>query len=306
MPKPTRNWFRRIGRVILYGLLLIPLAATVSLSGADLAADRSFNAAVDQWQIHPEFRAIAMDYSTRGSAAMRTRLFHIPAKRVILALRSIPGLPREYAVNPTSLQHYEDFSKGPLSAYLHLCGEQDVHDMAGIFVEAGRRTGRGDADLRHVLDGFKMDFPVVYDQGALQSVSDVLRDTDAAAGFKFQENIGPRLLAPIASLAADLHFPADPNDMTADQQRVVFERLDGYVHAQDEELWRTKQLNDFCSGVWAQVYGPPYKTATVPIVMMHDVGEIALIVILGILAFRGIPRRKETAPKVDAPILPGT
>ncbi|HET6250768.1 MAG TPA: hypothetical protein VFE47_23970 [Tepidisphaeraceae bacterium] len=296
-PPRRKHWVRR---TLLYLAILILLVITCGLTGNDEAADRTFLKAVDQWQTDPEFRAVAMEYSTRGSDATRTHLFGIPARRVVIALRSLPFLPKEYAVNPTSRKHYEDFARGPLSAYLHLCSEQDVKDMAGIFTEAAQKSTRSDGDLRHVLDGFKMDFPVAKDQGALRSVDAVLRDTHAAGGFPIHENIDGDLLAPIAELAGELHIPADPEKMTADQQRAVFDRLDSYVHARDEELWRTKQINDFCSGVWAQVYGPPYKTCVVPVVWMHTIGETLLIVLLLILAWRGLHRRIANAPAEEA------
>jgi hypothetical protein len=299
MPNRSRKWLRRPGRPILLLAILIGLLLTFGLSADDEAAYRTFNNAVDRWQINPEFRDVALQYSKYGSDAMRTHILHMSAERVIMALRSIPGLPKEYAVNDTSRKHYDDFAHGPLSAYLHLCSEQDVKDMAGMFAEAGRKTGRTESDLRNVLKGYKMDFPVVIDDGALRSVADLLRDTDAARGFSIQEDIGPRLMTPIRELAADLHFPTDPDQMSADQQRAVFDRLDSYVHVQDEELWRTKQLNDFCNGVWAQVYGPPYKTATVPILMAHDVGEISLIVLLLIVSCSGLRRKTTTEPIVE-------
>src|ERR1035441_8411626 len=133
MPNPSRTWPRRLGPSFLYVAILLGLMLTFGVSADDEAAYRSFDKAVDQWQINPEFRAVALEYSDRGSEAMRTRLLHMSAQRVIPALRSIPFLPKEYAVNPTSRKHYEDFSRGPLSAYLHLCSEQDVKDMAGLF-----------------------------------------------------------------------------------------------------------------------------------------------------------------------------
>jgi hypothetical protein len=88
-----------------------------------------------------------MDYSIRGSAAMRTRPLFIPAAKGIMAVRSIPGLPPEYAVNPTSLAHYENFSSGPHSAYLYLSDEQNVSGVANLFEKLGARR-RTEAILR--------------------------------------------------------------------------------------------------------------------------------------------------------------
>ena len=130
---------------------------------------------------------------------MMTRPFLIPAKSTIMTLRSAPGLPKKYAVNATSALHYENFSRGPLSAYLHLCSEQDVPDMIGIIEAAGRKPRRTPDDLRQALDGFHMDFPVAHDAGAMASVEDLLTDTDAGKTFTIRTNIGPMPLTPIAN-----------------------------------------------------------------------------------------------------------
>src|SRR5579871_2675243 len=119
----SRKGLRRTSFFLIGFTFSLSILCMLALSAHDETALRSFSEAVDRWQVNPEFRAVAMDYSIRGSAAMRTSFLWMPAKRVIIALRSIPMIPKRYAVNPTSRQHYEDFSRGPLSAYLHLCSE---------------------------------------------------------------------------------------------------------------------------------------------------------------------------------------
>ncbi len=69
---------------------------------------------IDHWQINPEFRTAAMQYCILGSAATRTRFLFIRTGSVVMALRSIPMLPKRFAVNPTSRSHYDDFGRGPL------------------------------------------------------------------------------------------------------------------------------------------------------------------------------------------------
>lgn len=256
------------------------------ISGADESAYRAFNEGAVRWQSRPEFRAVAIDYCVRGSRAMRTRPLLIPAKRFIITLRSAPFLPKSVAVNPTSRAHYEDFSRGPLSGYLHLCGEQPMDQFVGVFESIGRRAHVGDADARQLLDSFHMDFPVCKDAGALESARSVLRDSEASRRFPVRQEVGPLLLPQIAALSRELQVPTDPKDQTADQQQAVLDRLDGFVKLHDPELWRTKQLNDFCGGVWAQVFSPPYRFVLRPMIFLRRAGQVMLIAVLVVALVR--------------------
>jgi len=89
--------------------------------------------------------------------------------------------------------------------------------------------------------------------------------------------------------------------MTIDQQQAVLERLDDYVRVHDAELWRTKQVSDFCGGIWAQVFGPPYKILLVPAVKVHTASEYALMVFIVILMGRFLRGRKRVAALVQSP-----
>ncbi|MDB5292985.1 MAG: hypothetical protein JWL69_4226 [Phycisphaerales bacterium] len=263
------------------GLLLFVLALfAFGLDGHDEAAFRSFSEACDRWQSNPEFRSVAIDYTIRGSAAMRTHPFFIPTQRSILAVRSLPLLPKKFAVNPTSRLHYQNFSRGPLCAYLHLCGEQGVPTTIGV-VEA---IGRHEAEPRRLLDSFQMDFPVAKDAGAIQSVASLVHDADASRPFTVRTNVNLLLGPEIAQIADELNFPQTPEEMRPDQQQAVLDRLDAHVKLHDPELWRAKQVSDFSGGVWTQVFGPPYKALLVPIVMIHDISRVALIVLLAFLS----------------------
>jgi hypothetical protein len=278
----------------------------LSLSNRDLAAIRSFNESVGRWQTNPEFRAIAIDYSIRGSQAMSIHPAMLPAQRIIMAIRSVPGLPKEFAVNPTSELHYRNFTRGPLCAYLHLCAEQDLPDYILLVEKLGQKTEVTAADERAFLDGFKMDFGVTKDAGALASVGSLVRDTQPIRHFAVRQNINELLLPHIAALAQKLNVPANPRDMSINQQQAVLERLDEYVRARDPELWRTKQVSDFCGGVWAQVFGPPYLILLQPAVKVHAAAEYGLMLIAAILLARVLRSRKrpEAAGQevgIDAP-----
>jgi hypothetical protein len=308
--KPVRRWTRRVFR----GALILALSFTgllaFGLSGADYAALLSFTQAVDRWQHDPEFRTIAIEYSACGSAAMRTRPFFIPAKRLIIAIRSVPGLPKEFAVNPTSRAHYENFSRGPLSAYLHLCREQDLPAYVTAVGPLGRKTGRTLDDCRDWLGDRKMDFPIARDRGAALSVAIFLDDADAARPFEVRDGLPTLLLPQIAAVASRLGYPTDPGQMTADQQKAVLDRLDDYVHHHDPELWRAKQVSDLSGGIWAQVFGPPYNELLVPILALHTACRLAFVLLLLACVVRLVYARRAKAavvPTVDrAGVIRGT
>lgn len=280
MPKWNHNRWRRLGRYGFLAVLALIGLVALGISGADEAAFRGFDEATARWQANPEFRAVAIDYCVRGSRAMRTRPMGVPSRRVIVALRSIPGLPNDIAVNPTSRLHYENFTRGPLSAYLHLCSEQQVDQFIGVFEAAGQKREPGEANLRQVLDAFHMDFPVCKDAGALQSAGTVIRESDAYRRFAIRGNVGPLLLPHIAALSATLHLPADPRDLSPDEQAAVLDRLDGYVRVHDPELWRTKQISDFCGGIWAQVFSPPYVKLLTAAIAVHRWCQYAFALLL--------------------------
>lgn len=288
-PPPQRagpRWRRRTrfaGRVVVGAVLVLCLLLAFDLSPADEARLRTFTTSVERWQHDPEFRTVAREYCIAGSSAMQCRPLFVPARRVILALRSAPGLPKEFAVNPTSRLHYERFSRGPLSAYLHLCGEQEVEGWIEAIEPLGAKSGRTEADVRAWLDQRKMDFPIVKDRGAVQSVIQLLDDTDAAQPFPIRDHVVERLAPDIAAVASELDLPPDPLAMTPDQQQAVLDRLDDYVHRHDVQLWRTKQINDFAGGIWAQVFGPPYNMLLVPALAIQTTARLVLILLLALL-----------------------
>ena len=241
---------RRTGQILFAVMLALCALLTFGVTADDEAALRGFDEAADGWQADPEFRAVAMDYCVRGARALHTRPLLLSADNVMMGLRSLPFLPKRFAVNPTSRAHYDNFGRGPLSAYLHLCGEQSVRDFAGVLESLGKQTTRTPDDLRKFLDAFQMDYPVCKDSGALDSVARLLDDADAARPLAVRDDVGPLLAPHIAALARELQIPDDVARMTPAQQLAVLQRLDDFVRRRDPELWRTKQLNDFCGGVW--------------------------------------------------------
>src|SRR5687768_9662480 len=299
-PTPARRWrgaWVGLKRALVIGPLTLCAWLAFGLSGGDYARLRSFTDSVERWQSNPEFRLIAYDYSIRGSAAMRTTPLFIPAAKGIMAVRSIPGLPPEYAVNPTSRAHYENFSSGPLAAYLYLSDEQNVSGIAELFERLGRRGTWTEDDCRALLDGIKMDFPLVKDEGAVESVEALAADVHPSQSFAIKSPIGPLLRPHIAAVASDLGFPTEVRLMTPDQQRAVLERLDSYVRQHDLELWRTKQVSDFCGGFWAQVFGPPYNTLLVPFLTAHSLSRVLLVLgLLGLLLRLYLRHRPRRAP----------
>lgn len=289
---PRRSWGARLRKTALVVAFVLCALFDFGLTGSDSAAVRSFIGEADRWQVNPEYRTVAFDYSVSASAAMRIHPAFVPAKRIIMAIRSIPFLPKEFAVNPTSQLHYARFSTGPLSAYLHLCSEQDMPEFLPLLESLGHNPHPTDADLRGFLDLFKMDFPVSEDAGARRSVEALLKDTGAEHSFKVRTNVTDPLKPYVAAIARELGVPTDPAKMTPDQQLTVLERLDGYVRRHDPELWRTKQVSDFCGGIWAQVFGPPYKYLLVPALYLHTASQYGIALLLLGVAGTSVRRRR--------------
>jgi hypothetical protein len=330
MESRRRRWGSRLLRAAVVIAIVACAVFALGVSGPEDAAIREFDEAATLWQNDPEFRLVAFEYCVRGSRAVRTRPLWVPAGAGVMAIRSIPGLPRQFAVNPTSQLHYDHFRQGPLCAYLHLCSEQSVADYANVLETVGKSAGpvtrpatlpatqastrpaapattqSADAGPRAFLDAFKMDFPVCTDAGALQSVTALFRDVEASRALTVRENVGPRLMPHIAALARELNLPQDPVAMTAAQQQAVLDLLDARVRREDPELWRTKQLSDFCGGVWAQVFAPPYRKVTQPLIVLHAVAWPGLVALGAWLGFRWGRRRSKRIgePEVEQTVEP--
>jgi hypothetical protein len=303
-PGLLRLVLSRTLRVLGLLLFLLLIALGFGTTGSDYTKLCHFTESVDQWQHNTEFRQVAMQYVTRGSDAMRSRPMGFSAASWIIAIRSLPRMPKEFAVNETSRAHYQNFAKGPLSAYLHLCTEVELFgkdasgtpdfnnghlpEIEGWF---GKSAGTNDADLHAYLEKQKWDFPVVKDDGAVESLRAMLQDVDISRRLKVRAmHINDALRPHIQRLAAELNLPADPEAMTPAQQYAIFDRLDGYVRRNDPELWRTKQVSDFIGGVWGQVFSPPYTILLTPFLRASEAAKWLVLLTL-VVAVIGQRRR---------------
>ena len=88
----------------------------------------------------------------------------------MIFLRSLPGLPEHLRVNDTSYAHYTNFTRGPLSAYMHLTREQGLADTLKMLKELGAKDAPTDDDVREFLRQYKLHYAVVTDAGAVASV----------------------------------------------------------------------------------------------------------------------------------------
>jgi len=278
---------RFFATALLLSLLALVLAAGLGVADEHVVAMRRFAQSVRRWQVNPDFRPIATQYASLGYEAMRTRVAGIAAADLMMAVRSIPGLPERYAAAPTSRKHYDNFSGGPLSAYLHLMGEQHIEWVVESMEGMAAVSVLSDEDIRTFLGAFAVEPPVVRDDGAVASVRRLLADIRPEQPLKVrrepQSLIGPA----IAALADRLGIPADPRQMTPQQQAAVLAQLDEHLRLTAWELWRAKQVADFGAGIWAQVYGQNYSMVLVPVlcavrisrpIAIPAVGAVAIVV----------------------------
>jgi hypothetical protein len=295
-PEPKKPHRRRALKGVARAFGVVLLAVLMfGVSPDDEAAMRTFENAAVQGESNPEYRAISVEYCVLADAALRTRPFGIPGPALVLGARSLPFAPHRFAVNASSRAHYHYFSGGPLVAYLFFCDEQSVEQFAGILEAIGRKAYLSEADLDGFLGAFHMEYPVCRDAGARQAVATLVRDTRSGEPFKVRKNVGELLLPHVHGLARELGFPEEPARMTPDQQLAVLRRLDDFVKHHDPELWRTKQLNDFCNGIWAQVYGQHYHLIIEPVLVARQVGTwVVVLMFVGMVRRRRRPR--ETPP----------
>jgi hypothetical protein len=138
-----------------------------------------------------------------------------------------------------------------LSAYLHLTGEQGIPaGVAMIETLAQHKPPPGDGDIVAFLKGFKLPGEIVADAGAIASVRRLLADTQTPPRpFTIRDNL---------KAAMQPFVPRDLPMMSRDAQAAALRRLDADIKAAKLELWRTKQVSDFLSGIWAQGYGQIY------------------------------------------------
>lgn len=244
----------KTGRRASVGLLTLVcvLAAALGfgMTSNDAQRIRTFRDAVRGWQVKPDYRAVSAEYVRLGVEAMQARLCGISAGHVVMGFRSIPGLPDHLAVSDTSADHYNAFSRGEASAYLHLASEQGFADGVALIDQLARRDPPTDADIVAFLAGFKLPVPTITDAGAVAGVRRLLADIGPAARpFTVRSGVATALRS---------HVKGPLGAMTRAEESAAFARFDADVRAADPELWRSKQVSDFLAGIWAQGYGQIY------------------------------------------------
>jgi hypothetical protein len=290
----VKRWAGAIGkwgaRCSLVLVIMFLLAVGFGTDAHEAAKMRQFADSVERWQTNPEFRRVQIEYVEMGSDAMRSRLAFVPGTKAVIFLRSLPGLPEHLRVNDTSYAHYTNFTRGPLSAYMHLTREQGLGDTLKMLKALGSKDAPTDDDVREFLRQYKLHYPVVTDAGAVASVRALLNDVDAGRSFAVQDGVAERLVPHIAEVAKGLGYPTDVKEMTPDAQLEVWHMLDAQIRDTDYELWRTKQVNDWLNGVWAQVYGTMYSGLINPVLTLREFGRfggpIMLMSWIGVVGWR--------------------
>src|SRR5439155_24327141 len=107
--------------------------------------------------------------------------------------------------------------------------------------DLGKRDPVTDADIIKFLSDFKLPVPVVTDAGAVASVRRLIADVRPQRPFAVRDKF-------IEGLQS--YLPGS-SQLT----------LDLKIRKAHPELWRTKQVNDFLAGIWAQSYGIIYLDA---------------------------------------------
>lgn len=285
---------RNAWRIAVAALGLVVLMAGAlgfGMGAADERRVRAFGDAVVRWQQDPDYRAVAHEYVTLGVEAMQARVCGLSAGNLIMAFRSIPGLPEHLAVSDTSAAHYEAFSRGELSAYLHLASEQGVADGIGMVEQLAQRDPLTDEHIVAFLAGFKLPVATVTDAGAIAGVRRLLADVDATKPLLVRGDV-----------ATSLHSCVEGTltTMTRAEQASAFATFDAHVRATDPQLWRSKQVSDFLAGIWAQGYGQIYLDGISGFFRVRSIARTVLVAAMAGLIFatwkaRGRGTRKSAA-----------
>jgi hypothetical protein len=289
-----RAWSRRC--LITAAAVACGVCAALSfgLTRADAAKLRDFAAAVARWQHDPDFRAVAREYVTLGAAAMQAHLCGVPARTVVMRFRSLPGLPASLAVSSTSEAHYRDFSRGELSAYLHLCDEQGVEN--GVPMIENLPPDPTDARLIEFLRSFKMPVPIATDAGAVRSVRLLLNDIAAPQPFAIRTRIGQPLARSTLRMTG-----RDVDHLSPEEQRRAMAQLDGWLRSEDPQLWRTKQVSDLLAGIWAQGYGQIYCDGIEWLFRIQRYARVGLFAAVLVLLFTWSTRDQTARAAISSP-----
>ncbi len=287
----TRQFAPAIKKVrapVLVLAMIISAALGFGISGRDVRRLSDFGDAVRRWSHNPDFRDVQREYVTRGVEAMRGRWLAVPAERIVMGFRSLPGLPVYLSVNESSAAHYRAFSTGELSAYLHLTGEQGIATGVEMIENlAQRNPPPSDADIVAFLESFKLPVKIVTDAGAVASVRRLLPDTQTP----------PRAFVIRSDLVTVLqpYIPANLPTMSRDQQAAALRKFDEDIKHANPELWRTKQVNDFLGGIWAQGYGQIYLDGIDALLGIRLVSRVIFAVTVMTVALWLIAARRRLA-----------
>src|SRR4051812_8580939 len=161
----VKRWTAVVGkwgaRFTLAVLIVLLMAVGFGTDAHEAAKMRQFADSVERWQTNPEFRRGQIEYVEMGSDAMRSHLAFVPGTKAVIFLRSLPGLPEHLRVNDTSYAHYTNFTRGPLSAYMHLTKEQGMADTLKMLKPLGEKDAPTDDDIREFLRQYKLHYAVV-------------------------------------------------------------------------------------------------------------------------------------------------
>jgi hypothetical protein len=194
----TDTFLRRLARrsawAVGSAVFAVALVVGFGAGTSDQTRLRAFVDSVGQWQTHTDFRQVTTQYVTRGSDALRSTPMGVRSSTWIMWIRSLPGLPKAFAVNDTSRLHYQQFGKGPLCAYLHLCTEVDLLNADGtggylgeFEATFGRSADVAAAEAKAWLQGLKWDYEVSADAGAVQSLRAVIADAEPFKPFRVRD-----------------------------------------------------------------------------------------------------------------------
>src|SRR4051794_302969 len=110
MPR-ARRVFRILAYIALGLALVISAAFGFCMSSSDIRCLQEFSDASRRWQSNPDYREVTKEYVALGAEAMQTRAWWIRSGTVIMAARSLPGLPATLAAGPGSNEHYVQFGR---------------------------------------------------------------------------------------------------------------------------------------------------------------------------------------------------
>ncbi|MEM6552412.1 MAG: hypothetical protein AAF750_09850 [Planctomycetota bacterium] len=269
----TGRWFNRwTGLIAVLGIVLGAgsiYAAQRLLNNLDAKKLAAFAREVDQewFSGDRDFRELNLLYAQRASAAARVEPFGKPLVNTMEAIRTHPLVVErfpDFTWDQASADHYHTFAKGPLHSYFlrnqEIAGDWYT-DRRGIITEPLLQRGWNAepprfADLEMLLPDNMKQRPGI-EQAITGQVARLYTDIKppaeeatyasavAMAETDYMQVVREVRLA-AQRYAEKLGYGSDLNRLTIAEQDAVLLGLDTYVHEQDAELWRRKQLADFC------------------------------------------------------------